>query len=302
MKSENEIKKILDSCKFGLTKDEVASKAGINEANAARMLDNLAERGSIKKTKAGKNVFYKSLLVLIPFFFLMSVANAQQLNSTSFNMRAQVVDSGGGMIFGSNYRLSASIGQISNSSSSVSFNLCAGFLCNFLELVTAGKVTFLLEFNISGNANDTGFVDNFTALRQYRPSDIINYYACIHDTSLNSTPTFGMIFAGSQLNYINLSSGNSFIMSLSQDIPGNKLILPVTSGNCTVFNSRISQIQQFGTVLQPFVIAGGTLNAIELALSYSAIDIVGSFDRSGSFAITIEKNATNDNQIIIKPV
>ena len=42
-------------------------------------------------------------------------------------------------------------------------------------------------------------------------------------------------------------------------------------------------------------------NAVELALNYKAFQIAGSFDRSGHFKLVIEKNQTNDNQIIIHP-
>lgn len=302
---EDNIKKVLDGSKFGLTKDEIASRIGINEKNAVKFLDKMASQGSVTKTKAGRAVFYKSKIIIVFFLilFMVSEVHSMQLNSTSFNITSETVNTGGGYTFSNTYATVATIGNVYGLSSSITYNACAGFLCNFLEFVfvTGGKITFLLEFNISGNANDTAFVDNYTTYKLYRSADILNYYACIHDTSLNNSPAFGIIAAGS-LNYINLSSGNSSVLRLSQDIAGNRFIIPITSGNCTIFNTRLSQIRQYGTALQPFVLANDLVNAMELALSYPAIDIMGSFDRSGALTMTIEKNETNSNQIIIRPV
>ena len=91
-------------------------------------------------------------------------------------------------------------------------------------------------------------------------------------------------------------------MRVSQDIPGNEFIIPVTQNNCTIFNAKMPQIAQFGTLLQPFLLVNEAVNAIELSLNYPAIDIAGIVDKTGSFKINIEKNETNGNQIIIKPV
>ena len=232
---------------------------------------------------------------------ITGISNAQQMNSTSYQLQT-VLDSAGARVLSTNYIAYGSVGQISDITTSISDDLCAGFLCNFIEFITNTKVSFLLHFNISGNANDVVFVDNFTALNQYRPSSLVNYYACLQDSSIPNTPTFGIIFAGTSLNYINVSSGNSYSMKVSQDLPGNEFIIPVTQNNCTVFNAKMPQIFQFGKLLQPFVLIEEAVDAIELSLSYPAIDITGIVDRTGSFKITIEKNETNENQIIIKPV
>ena len=151
-------------------------------------------------------------------------------------------------------------------------------------------------------ASDAGME---TALAQYRSFQISNYYACLHDTVLSNSPVFGIVFAGSSINYINLSSnttaGNSFSLRLSQDVPGNEFIIPVTHTNCTVINTKLPEIEQTGTLLNPFVVLNEAVNAVELILGYPNIDISGSFDRSGAFTLVVEKNDTNENQIIVKP-
>lgn len=310
MTVEDDIKKALESSPFGLTKEEIARKTSINEATAYRMLERMTADYRIKKTKGGKTVFYsipKNIrakyipMFLFFIFILSSPIYASNLSSENFTIAAEVSNAGGGLAVSSTYNLLGNIGDITGDSPSASYSICAGLLCSFLEFITTGKVTFLLEFNISGNENDTGFVDNFTQYRQYRATNLINYYACTHDVNVAGSPAFGIIFAGSKLNYINLSSGNSFVLRISQDVAGNKFILPITSGNCTVFTTRLSQITQFGTILQPFVLGSEVANAVELSLGYPAVDIVGQFQRSGSFTLIVEKNDTSENQIIIKP-
>ncbi|HIG96726.1 MAG TPA: hypothetical protein HA230_00040 [Candidatus Aenigmarchaeota archaeon] len=295
---------IVENSSYGLTVEELSSKMRINEKSTLLFLDKLIAEKKVKKTKAGSIFFYRKFVIFIPIvmIFLMGAASAQDMNSTSFKI-IPVLDSAGTRAQSDTYVLFGSVGQISGTTTSVSFNLCSGFMCNFIELILHGKITFLLEFNISGNTNDTAFVDNYTqTARQYTASDLSNYYACLQDVNITGSPTFGIIYAGSTLNYINISSGNSFVLRLSQDIPGNKFILPITSGNCTVINTRTAEIAQYGTLLQPFVLANEAINAIELALSYPSVQIVGSFDKSGAFGLIFEKNETNENQIIVKPV
>ncbi len=304
MTTEERITDIVDNSSYGLTVEELSLKMRINEKSTLLFLDRLVAEKKVKKTRAGSMFFYRKFIIIIPIMlvFLMGTASAQDINSTNFKI-IPVMDSAGTRAQSATYVLFGSVGQISGTTTSVSFSLCSGFLCNFLELILHGKITFLLEFNISGNANDTAFVDNYTqTTRQYTTSDLNNYYACLQDVNLTSSPTFGIIYAGSALNYINISSGNSFVLRLSQDIPGNKFIIPITSGNCTVFNTRTAEIAQYGTLLQPFVLANEAINAIELALSYPSVQIAGSFDKSGAFGLIFEKNETNENQIIVKPV
>ncbi|MFA4819427.1 MAG: hypothetical protein WC613_00540 [Candidatus Aenigmatarchaeota archaeon] len=304
MTTEQRITDMMEKSSYGLTIEELSSKMCINEKSALLFLDKLVAEKKVKKTQAGSMFFYRKFIVIIPIMmiFLMGMANAQDINSTNFKI-IPVLDSAGARAQSNTYVLFGSVGQISGTVTSVSFNLCSGFLCNFIELILYGKITFLMEFNISGNANDTAFVDNYTqTTRQYTKSDLNNYYACLQDVNLTGSPTFGIIYAGSTLNYINISSGNSFVLRLSQDIPGNKFIIPITGTNCTVFNTRTSEIAQYGTLLQPFVLVNEAINAIELALSYPSVQIAGSFDKSGAFGLIFEKNETNENQIIVKPV
>lgn len=304
MATEERVIDTLEKSSYGLTAEEISSKLHVKEKSALLFLDRLVAEKRIKKTKAGSTFFYRKFAIIVPIImvFFMGTANAQDINSTSFKI-IPVLDSTGGRTSSNTYVLFGSLGQVSGTVTSVSFNLCSGFLCNFIELILYGKITFLLEFNISGNQNDTAFVDNYTqTTRQYTASELSNYYACLQDVNITGSPTFGIIYAGSVLNYVNISSGNSFVLRLSQDIPGNKFIIPITSGNCTVFNTRTAEIAQYGTLLQPFVLANEAINAIELALSYPSVQIAGSFDKSGAFGLLFEKNESNENQIIVKPV
>lgn len=302
-----EVEKILSKSQFGLTPQEIAKKSNLNEKSVSLFLEKLVASKKVKKTKSGKTYFYRSAkyAAIIFALFIITTTHAQDMNSSSFKI-LPVMASAGGDSQGVTLKISGKIGQpISGKTTSISFDLCSGFICNFIEAVINSKVTFLLEFNISGSGNDTVFADNETALKQYRAGSVANYYSCLHDANLTNSPVFGIIFAGSALNYLNISlnttPGNSFSMRVSQDIPGNEFILPVTQNNCTVLNSRMPEISQFGTILHPFVALTEALNAVELALGYPNIDIIGSFDKTGAFTLVLEKNDTDESQIIVKP-
>jgi hypothetical protein len=302
MTTNEKIRKILDASPFGLTTKEVALRARVTEKSAELMLDNMAGKREIRKTAVGKSLFYRSLGIMLFLILIMPTASAQNFSSTNYMITATVLDSGGGNTTSSlNRTLALTIGQVSGRRSLEDYELCVGFLCSFYDYVAVGRITFMLAFNISGNDNDEAYVDTFTEARDYSPEEIINQYVCLQDTSLPNSPVFGIIFSGSRSNSIKLIPSNSYIMRVSQDIPGNKFILPVTSGNCSVINTRMPQIMQYGTILQPFVIVNEVINAVELALNYRAFDISGTFDRTGNFKLVIEKNETNENQIIIKP-
>lgn len=297
-----EAEKVLEKAKFGLTAEEVAKKSGLNEKSAQSMLDKMVAERKAKRTRAGSNYFYRLAALIIFAFLLSGAAYAQDMNSTNFKAYP-VMASAGGDAQGTTLKLAGKVGQpASGQVSSASFSMCAGFVCNFLEIITNAKVTFLLQFNISGPGSDAAFADNETALNQYQNWQINNYYACLHDTGLASSPAFGIIFAGSSLNYVNISSAtNASGLRVSQDIPGNQFIIPITQTNCTVINTRLHEIDASGTVFNPFVVLNEAINAVELALGYPNIDIAGSFDRSGAFTLVIEKNDTDENQIIVKP-
>ncbi|MBI4174558.1 MAG: hypothetical protein HY517_02845 [Candidatus Aenigmarchaeota archaeon] len=304
---ESEISILLDKSQFGLTSEEIAKKTRINDASAVKFLDSLAAEKRVKKTKAGHSIFYRSakiaILIAVATIFMISTASAQNMSSTSFNINP-VLASAGGEPQGTTLKMSGKVGQPTAGveSTSISFTVCAGFICNFIEAVLESQVTFFLEFNISGSGGDAAYVDNETASnKQYRAAMIQNYFSCIHDVSLSQSPAFGIIFAGKKLNYINLTTGNSFALRVSQDIPGNEFIVPITQNNCTVIYSKLGEINKVGTLLSPFVAFTEAINAVELALGYPNIDIAGDFDRTGSFTIVIEKNDTDENQIIVKP-
>ncbi len=163
-------------------------------------------------------------------------------------------------------------------------------------------ISFQMEFNISGSSNDAAEVDG-KGSGFYRANDTTNYYSCIEDTSLTSTPTFGIAFSGTEMNYINLTSGlegGSFRMRMSQFQSNNRFIMPVTINGCNSIKNRVASIRQ-GILTQPFVAFISLLkNPLEVILSYPDLDIIGDFSKSGTFDITLEKNETGGiTQIIV---
>jgi len=167
--------------------------------------------------------------------------------------------------------------------------------CTTTGGVIENYITFEMGFNISGNANDEAFVDTYNT-GYY--TDLNKKYACVQDRSVSGEPAFGLAFGGRVFNYINLTAGNSYKMKLSQYERGNKFIIPATINNCTTVSNKMP----LGDIVQTFVKFLSKISTVELSLSYPAIDIEGSFQRTGSVSMVIEKNETNERQIVISPV
>ncbi len=161
------------------------------------------------------------------------------------------------------------------------------------------EVSFSMEFNISGSSNDEAEIDSL-GVGTYDSTDIDYYYACLKDESLSDTPTFGLVFSGNELNYMQLSSGDSYEMKVNQYNEGNRFIIPVTTGGCGVIRNKMPIIKDRGLLTQPFVSSDEAgMHPAELTLSYPDVDIVGDFSKSGQFVLIFEKA---EDQIIVRSI
>ncbi len=193
-------------------------------------------------------------------------------------------------------------GGVYSDSSYNDMNSTDGEITIDVEPSCVQTVTFRMEFNISGTDGDSGEVDG-KGTGFYRANDTANYYSCVQDSSGN-VPAFGIAFAGTELNYINLTSGSqggSYRMSLSQFQSDNRFILPATISGCSAIQNRLPSVQH-GLLTQPIVAFVSMLkNPLEIILSYPDLDIVGDFSKSGAFTITLEKGEANGiTQIIVR--
>ncbi|MFH0832703.1 MAG: hypothetical protein V1900_03230, partial [Candidatus Aenigmatarchaeota archaeon] len=162
------------------------------------------------------------------------------------------------------------------------------------------SIGLMFEFNISGNSNDAAEVDRNGA-GYYAGAALDNYYVCMNDSSLTDVPTFGIVFAGNTFDYINLTTGNSYKMKLSQKQPGNKFIIPVIKGGCNNIREKMPNVKTYGTSKPFSSFIAQAEYPIEVALTYDDIDIVGDFSKSGRFMLTFERNETgNKTQIVIR--
>ncbi|MBI2971522.1 MAG: hypothetical protein HYY37_03865 [Candidatus Aenigmarchaeota archaeon] len=162
------------------------------------------------------------------------------------------------------------------------------------------RVTLSLEFNLSGNSGDVATVGTDKGTGFYEQYDLPNPYVCVHDTSVTNTPTFGIIFAGTSLSYINLSTGDSFVMKMSQRLSGNKFIIPVTRDGCSVVADNIAEIKAHGFMPHAFVsFVNAFKNVIEITIVYHEVDIVGSFSKTGSFTVNLDRIEANVTRINI---
>ncbi|MBI2076717.1 MAG: hypothetical protein HYT72_05720 [Candidatus Aenigmarchaeota archaeon] len=192
-------------------------------------------------------------------------------------------------------------GGVFNDASYNNMNSTDGEITIDIEAACLQTVSFQLEFNIAGSGSDAAEVDGL-GTGFYRSNDTTNYYGCIQDTSIAGTPTFGLAFSGSELDYINLTSGDSFRIRMSQFQSNNKFIIPVTQNGCDAVRNKMPLIQKHGLLTQPFVTFVTTQkNPIDITLSYSDLDIIGNLSKSGIFTVTLEKNETAQlTQIIVR--
>ncbi|MDI6721266.1 MAG: hypothetical protein QMD85_02660 [Candidatus Aenigmarchaeota archaeon] len=148
-------------------------------------------------------------------------------------------------------------------------------------------VSFRLSFDINGSANDNTFVDN-NSIGFYRSNNLTNYYACIEDSSFSNA--FGIVHTGTDLDFINATSGS---ITVSENQEGNRFSMPVIGNNCSLIRTK-----PLSYPLQPFIQTNENAGAIELVLNYPEIDIRGDHERTGSFTILMERNLSDDKQLI----
>ena len=86
---------------------------------------------------------------------------------------------------------------------------------------------------------------------------------------------------------------------MTQYRPGNKFIIPVTTGGCSAIRNKMALIKEKGYMPSTFSYAPASNKyPIEIALIYPNIDIVGDMVKSGNERLTLRRNGTN--QIIVE--
>jgi hypothetical protein len=236
-------------------------------------------------------LFLLALIFTATYVFPAYAQNNNTLNSTSYKTVISVGDSGGNASSAS-FKGDLGVFYLQGVSNSSSQRVCLGFLC--VDYAPAGEtvlVSFVLEANLSGAADDTVLIDNSTSPGLYKAGDISRYFACIQDTSLTDSPLVGVVYAGSGgFRYVRADSGSSFIIRLTQVQPGNKFVIPVTQDGCSVVRNKLP-LSVPSILTLPFVAVGDLSTAVEFSVS-APIDLVGSFERTGSFTLVLEKNET----------
>lgn len=244
------------------------------------------------------NYFYRNLYTYVVFLFFLILLSSPIFAQDSTNVLKSgnftatiTVDDTGGNLSSTNFRGDASLYFLQGTTSPGTHRVCLGLLCIDIAPQPATSVSFLLEVNISGPANDTVIVDNNTIPGLFRAKDITRYFSCIEDASIQNTPVVGIVYAGSNgFRHIKVESGNSFSMKLVQNADGNRFVIPVTQNGCDVVKNRLP-LSVPSILTLPFVAFDDVLKAVELAIRYQ-IDLVGDFERTGSFTLVLEKNQT----------
>jgi hypothetical protein len=167
--------------------------------------------------------------------------------------------------------------------------------CSTSGAVPGKNVTFEMSLNISGPSSDEGFADSY-GIGYY--TNLTKKYLCVQDILVSNAPAFGIAFGGSGFSYANLSLAGSYRMRLSQTERGNRFIIPVTINSCNAVSSKTP----LGELVQSFVGFLGGINNIELSLKYTMIDIIGNVHITGPAKLIIEKNESNEKQILIDVV
>jgi|GEM_PF-2512163 len=166
----------------------------------------------------------------------------------------------------------------------------------------AYTVEIQLGFNISGPDSDIAVVGGKTGEGIYYSDNITRYYVCSYDTDIPGSPAFGLVFSGGKFYYIELENQTTqYLMKMSQELAGNKFIVPITPGTCSRIESKMNLTPDF--ISGPFsAFAEQKAYPVLVTLSYPGIDIVGDEEfGQGQFSIVLEKNETgNITQIIVK--
>ncbi|MBI2173163.1 MAG: hypothetical protein HYT73_03065 [Candidatus Aenigmarchaeota archaeon] len=153
-------------------------------------------------------------------------------------------------------------------------------------LAFCSRISFKLAFDINGSSGDTSRADG-KAAGFYRADNITKHYACIDD----GNNAFGIIRTGAQLDYVNATTGSIIVSETQED---NRFAIPVLGSACSLLETK-----GLSHPLQPFISTNEGVGAVELVLEYPGIDIVGDTERSGSFTLVMERNQSNDKQLII---
>ncbi|MBI2579319.1 MAG: hypothetical protein HYW27_00275 [Candidatus Aenigmarchaeota archaeon] len=154
-------------------------------------------------------------------------------------------------------------------------------------LAFCSRISFKLAFNINGSPGDAVYAGSNSGAGFYGAGNASAPYACIEDGS----NAFGIVQTGSQLDYINVSAGS---IAISETQEGNRFAIPVVGSACSLIGTK-----SLSHPLQPFISTNEGVGAIELVLEYPGIDIRGDYERTGSFTLVIERNESDDRQLII---
>ena len=212
---------------------------------------------------------------------------AQRMTSNNYST-VIIVNEFGGYLNSSSYKMDMSATSIKGVSNSTMYKACIGYLCiQFGPAGTIMSVAFVMDMSIGGVSGDQAAADT-KSTGLYRSTDLSNYFTCIEDPSLADNPVVGIIAAGDKLRYLRIDNGTSYTMRVAEDQPGNKFIIPITSGGCAVISNKFP----LTLPLTPFIPgADEALGAMELAINYP-IEIVGDFEETGKFRLVLEKSDT----------
>ena len=219
----------------------------------------------------------------------LGTSKAEISNSSAYRA-FYLLDAAGSGANSTNYNVILSMDNTQGIASSVSYKSCIGYVCvEFGPLGEIVRVTFLLQLNVSGPGGDVAYVDTNTLPGIYQPGEISRFFGCIEDPSVQGAPAYGLAFAGSRLNYIRLGNTGEYFLRLQQEQPLNRFVLPVTVNGCQVVRNKMP----LGLPLTPFVPFNELLNAIELIIGYP-IDLVGNYERTGTFTLVLEKTGQTE--------
>jgi hypothetical protein len=166
------------------------------------------------------------------------------------------------------------------------------------------SVTFELSYDITGSGGpDTVKISNRSAssYEKKRKGEIDHYYLCSYDPLVGNT-SFGIIFAGNEVIYLEYNQTDNNKMKITQVSNGNKFIIPMINNTCSQIHDKIAIVESNEIMTEPF--ESFTLPSeypIEILLQYPTIDIIGDSIVRGDFILYLEKNETDGiPQIIMR--
>ncbi|MCD6216047.1 MAG: hypothetical protein J7J92_03165, partial [Candidatus Aenigmarchaeota archaeon] len=154
-------------------------------------------------------------------------------------------------------------------------------------------VAFEMTYAIGAKDDTITVSDNQITEGYYTSSNATKYYVSSYDPATDSI--FGIVSAGNRFYYMDVSQGTStYTLKMSQEVTGNKFVIPVTTGNSSVIADNMPESNRFKLIRKPFAYEAEGRYPVVISTEYPGINFVGNIRGKGRTSLVFEKEVVND--------